>query len=168
MEPTFRELFDEHADALLVISFSYVKDWGTAEDIVQEVFLKHWQKREQFQQKSSLKTYLTRVCINRSKDYLKSWRYRTQQLTNQFFVTTKQKQALLIEEEQNVIGQAVLSLPIELRELVLLYYYESFTYRDIATMLSIAESTVRSRLNKAKSLLKNQLPNEPWEVLLDD
>ncbi|MER1999914.1 MAG: sigma-70 family RNA polymerase sigma factor [Lysinibacillus sp.] len=167
-DQTFRDIFDQHADSLLAISYTYVKDWAAAEDIVQDVFIKYWQTHEQFRQDSSLKTYLTRMCINRSKDYLKSWRYRTQKLTNQFFGTQPQKEQLLIAEEQQEIGQAVLQLPIHFRELVLLYYYENYTYRNISTLLGIPESTVRSRLNKAKSTLKQVLPNEHWEVLLHD
>ena len=165
---TFRDIFDQHADSLLTISYTYVKDWAAAEDIVQDVFLKYWQTHEQFRQDSSLNTYLTRICINRSKDYLKSWRYRTQKLTNQFLGKVTQKEPLLIAEEQQEIGQAVLQLPIQFRELVLLYYYENYTYRNISTLLGIPESTVRSRLNKAKVALKQVLPNEHWEVLLHD
>lgn len=167
-DPTFRQTFEQHAQALLVMSYSYVKDWGTAEDIVQDVFLKYWQQKEHFRGDSSLKTYLTRMCINASKDYLKSWRYKTHKLTNQFFMVAKQKQPLHVQEERSEIGEAILTLPLQFRELVLLYYYENYTYRDISQLLDIPESTVRSRLNKAKEHLKQTLPNEQWEVLLHE
>ena len=85
---SFREVYDMHADDLLAITYTYVKDWGMAEDITQEVFTKFWQHQNQFRQESSLKTYLIRAAINRSKDYLKSWRYRTHMLTNSFLGNT--------------------------------------------------------------------------------
>lgn len=165
---TFRQLFDEHADDLLAISYSYLKDWSMAEDVVQDVFLKHWQKQAQFRNESSLKTYLTRAVINRSKDILKSWRYRSHILTNHFFASIKIKSPIIELEEQQSVGFAVLSLPVELREIVMLYFYKQFTYREIAELLGIAESTVRHRMNKAKQLLRQQLQDEEWEVLLHE
>ncbi len=78
----FRSIINEHNDYLLQLSYLYVKDWNTAEDVVQELFVNYWVKSEQFQAQASLRTYLTRMAINRCKDYLKSWRYRTQTLTN--------------------------------------------------------------------------------------
>lgn len=162
---TFKQLFDTYADDLLAISYAYLKDWNMAEDVVQDVFLKHWQKREQFRSDSSLKTYLTRAVINRSKDILKSWRYRTHILTNQFFTSTREKQALIEQEEQHTIGHAVLQLPIDLREIILLYFYKEFTYREIAELLNTPESTVRHRMTKAKQILREELNSEDWEVL---
>lgn len=165
---TFRQLFDEHADDLLAISYSYVKDWSMAEDVVQDVFFKYWQSQEQFRQDSSLKTYLTRAVINRSKDTLKSWRYKTHILTNDFFSIVKPKQRIIQQEEQHSIGHAVLSLPVELREIVILYFYKEFTYREIAELLRTPESTVRHRMEKAKKLLRAALLHEEWEVLLHE
>ena len=137
-----------------------------AEDVVQDVFFTYWQKQAQFRHESSLKTYLTRATINRSKDVLKSWRYRSHILTNKFFATTTEKQALIEKEEQHSIGHAVLNLPIQLREIILLYFYKDFTYREIAQLLETPESTVRHRMTKAKQILKMQLHSEDWEVLL--
>lgn len=167
-DATFQAIFHEHADALLVVSYAYVKDWAAAEDIVQDVFLTYWQRSEQFCQESSLKTYLTRMCINASKDYLKSWRYKTHSLTNHFFNSKRQRQRVHLQHERSVIGEAVLALPLKYREPVFLYFYEEYTYRDISELLEIPESTVRSRIQKAKEILKETLPNEQWEVLMDE
>lgn len=164
----FRQVFDQHADDLLAISYSYLKDWNMAEDVVQDVFLNYWQKQGQFRQDSSLKTYLTRATINRSKDILKSWRYRTHLLTNHFFSSIKLKQHLIEQEEQQSIGRAVLSLPVELREIVTLYFYKQLTYREIAELLETPESTVRHRMGKAKKMLRAKLQREEWEVLLHE
>ena len=164
----FRQLFDAYAEDLLAISYAYIKDWSMAEDVVQDVFFNHWQKQEQFRNNSSLKTYLTRAVINRSKDVLKSWRYRTHILTNQFFASVKPKQVIIQQQEQQTIGLAVLSLPLELREIVMLYFYKEFTYREIAELLQTPESTVRHRMERAKKMLREQLHHEEWEVLLHE
>ena len=88
-ERQFQEIMQEHTDYLLRLAYLYVKEWPAAEDIVQDVFLSYYQKFEQFEERASPKTYLAKMTINRSKDYLKSWRYRTQMLTNSFKAPSK-------------------------------------------------------------------------------
>ena len=68
----FHAAMVEHTDYLLRIAYLYVKDWQSAEDIVQDTFLTYYAKFEQFAERSSLKTYLVRITINKCKDYLKS------------------------------------------------------------------------------------------------
>lgn len=88
-EHAFGEAMKAHSDYLLRIAYLYVKDWQVAEDIVQDTFLTYYLKFEQFEERSSLKTYLVRIVINKCKDYLKSWKYRKLTLTNQFFGSKK-------------------------------------------------------------------------------
>ncbi len=97
----FRAIIDEHNDYLLQLSYLYVKDWNAAEDIVQDVFINYWIKSEQFQEQSTLRTYLTRMAINRCKDYLKSWRYRTQTLTTIFPGKIRLKNQLINSKMNN-------------------------------------------------------------------
>ena len=162
---SFREIYETNADDILAITYTYVKDWGVAEDITQEVFTKFWQQKNQFRHESSLKTYLIRAAINRSKDYLKSWRYRTHLLTNRFSGNTKDKSALVEQEEYALLANAVFELPVELREIIILYFYQHYTYKEIGEVLQTPESTIKNRMNKAKALLKQKLPKEEWEVL---
>jgi RNA polymerase sigma factor (sigma-70 family) len=165
---SLRELFEAHADDLLTISYSYVKDWQVAEDIVQDVFLSHWNKREAFRGESALKTYLTRIAINRSKDYLKSWRYRTHTFTNEFFSSIHPRKRLEKNEELQTVGQAVLQLPIELREIIILHFYKEYSVKEISELIGLSETSIRNRLGKAKIKLKQQLEDEKWEVLLHE
>lgn len=70
-ELAFQQAVEEHIEHLLKIAFLYVKDWPAAEDIVQDVFVTYYEKFEQFEARSSLKTYLIRMTINKCKDYCK-------------------------------------------------------------------------------------------------
>ena len=162
---SIRDIFDAHADDILAITFTYVKDWGVAEDITQEVFTKYWQKSDQFRHESSLKTYLIRAAINRSKDTLKSWRYRTHVLTNRFSSKIYDRNKFVEDEELSLLAKAVFELHIELREIIFLYFYQEYTFKEIAEILQAPESTIKNRMKRAKELLKQQLPNEKWEVL---
>ena len=164
----FQAIIREHNDYLLQLSYLYVKDWNAAEDIVQEVFIQYWIKSAQFQEQSSLKTYLTRMTINRCKDYLKSWRYRTQIVTNVFTEIIRPKNQLVLQDEQLIVADAVLSLSIKFREVIILYYFKELTIVEIATLLHTSESTIKYRLKKAKGRLKDMLSAHQWEVLTNE
>jgi RNA polymerase sigma-70 factor (ECF subfamily) len=59
--------------------------------------------------------------------------------------------------DQAALAEAVNRLPLEFKEVVLLFYYQNFSVSEIASLLSIAEGTVSSRLNRARSRLKKDL-----------
>jgi len=162
---SFRAIINEHNDYLLQLSYLYVKDWNAAEDIVQDVFITYWIKSEQFQKQSSLRTYLTRMAINRCKDYLKSWHYRTQTLTTVFTGMIRPKNQLIMHDEQLIVADAVLSLPIKFREVIIHYYFNELTVREIAALINTSESTIKYRLKMGKERLKDKLSTQQWEVL---
>ena len=164
-ELAFQQAVEEHIEHLLKIAFLYVKDWPAAEDIVQDVFLTYYEKFEQFEERSSLKTYLIRITINKCKDYLKSWCYRKQALTNNFFMSRQDRRRVLEDVERLDIANAVLDLPIHLREVIIHYYYEEQSVLEVAQLLAISDNTVKTRLRRARQLLKEKLSNDEWEVL---
>lgn len=166
-ERAFTAAMTEHTDHLLRIAYLYVKDWQAAEDIVQDTFLTYYAKYEQFNERSSLKTYLVRITINKCKDYLKSWRYRKMVLTDHFFGTQakKERATTIIEEEQLHIAKAVLDLPIHLREVIIHYYYEELSVLEVAALLQLSDNTVKTRLRRARQLLKEKLTHAEWEVM---
>ncbi|MFJ7936495.1 sigma-70 family RNA polymerase sigma factor [Sporosarcina sp. NPDC096371] len=164
-----RLAMNEHSNYLLKIAYLYVKDWPAAEDIVQDVFLKFYQEFERFEERSSLKTYLTRMTINKCKDYLKSWRYRKQIITNSFSNQTKKARNRIIEQDEKLeLADSVLQLPLKYREVVVYFYFEELSVLEVAHILSISDNTVKTRLRKARALLKIQLKDHQWEVLLDE
>ncbi|MFY3790441.1 sigma-70 family RNA polymerase sigma factor [Ureibacillus sp. MALMAid1270] len=168
-ERDFQQIMHEHADYLLRLAFLYVKDWPAAEDIVQDVFITYYQKFEQFEERSSVKTYLSKITVNKCKDYLKSWRYRMQVLTNSFSVRPKNNPNRLVEKDERLeLAKAVLQLPLKYREVIIYYYFEELSLIEVAQQLNLSENTVKTRLRKARILLKDELKNNQWEVLLHE
>jgi len=168
-EHIFQQIMNEHTEYLLRIAFLYVKDWPAAEDIVQDVFISYYEKFEQFEERSSLKTYLSKITVNKCKDYLKSWRYRMQILTNSF--TTKPKNIpnrLILQDEKLELADAVLQLPLKYREVIFYYYFEELSIIEVANQLNLSDNTVKTRLRKARILLKEKLKEGQWEVLLSE
>ena len=73
----------------------------------------------------------------------------------------------LIEQEENVeIGLAVMKLPVKYRELIILYYFDEQSIPSISNMLHLPQGTVKTRLIKARRILKEMLQTDRWEVLL--
>ena len=160
------QLIDTYSDYLYRIAFIYTKDRLAAEEVVQDVFLKYYQRSEQYKGTASLKTYLVKMTMNRSYDYLRSWKNKKHTVLEFFQGTTKGTEQLYVEQELRAeITAAVLTLPLKDREVLLLYYYEEMTVFEIAEVLEIAVSTVKSRLQRARTKLK---PKLQMEVMVDE
>ena len=63
---------------------------------------------------------------------------------------------LVGQEEKRLLSEKILALPIRYRELIILYYYEEMPYNQIADLLDLRLQTIKSRLHRARLLLKNQ------------
>ncbi len=157
----FEELIETHAVSLIQVAYSYVKNKQMAEDIVQDVFIKAFEKKEQFRGDSSYKTYLYKMTINRSYDYLRSWSYRNHLLTNKFSnllgIQKSMDEFVILEDEKASIGNAVLALNPKYREVIMLYYFKDLKIDEIAIILDCSVNTVKTRLSRARSMLKERL-----------
>lgn len=163
-------IMHQHTESLLRLSYYYVKDLQIAEDIVQETFLKFYASKNSYEERGELNAYLSRMVVNKSKDYLKSWSYRKISLQNKLFSIHGQMKMdnLIRKDEETIVGEAILKLPLKHREPLIYFYFEDMTIKEISRLLEIPESTVKTRLRRSKELLKTQLQNCDWEVLLNE
>ncbi|SOC22703.1 RNA polymerase sigma-70 factor [Ureibacillus xyleni] len=158
-------MIEEHAEHMLQLAYFYTKDHYSAEDIVQEVFIKFM--NAQYDERGNLRAFLSRMTINQSKDYIKSWAYKKIQLKEKWTVerVKKRKDGLLVENEKTLIGEAILELPLLYREPIILYYFQELSIHEIAILLHTSENTIKTRLKRAREKLKSLLKDEVWEVL---
>ena len=160
----FDAAMDEHARYLVRIAYLYVKNWATAEDLVQEVFVTYFQKSDQFRNEASLKTYLTKMTANRAKDYLRSWKHKKDVLFDTIFVQTKSTEEDLLQKEQlALLEKKLFELPMKYREPLILYYYDEQSIFEIAEYLQLNENTVKTRLRRAKQQMKQFFNDEEME-----
>ncbi|MGN7477524.1 sigma-70 family RNA polymerase sigma factor [Solibacillus silvestris] len=156
-----------HGEELLRLSYTYVKNKEAAEDVVQDVLLKAFEQRGQYRGEASYRTYLYRMTINRSYDYLRSWSYKNTVLTNkiqQIFQGGKStEQQVLTISENRALGKAVLDLPVKYREAIILYYYKELKIAEIAELLSCSDNTVKTRLRRGREKLKSTLEGGAWD-----
>lgn len=166
-EDLLQQVMIEHTEKLFRIAYYYVRHTQTAEDIVQDVFIKFYHATT-YMEKGKLDAYLAKMTVNKSKDYLRSWTYRKIQLRHTFKpAEVKEKDVLVQEAEELIIGEAILKLPLKQREAITYFYMEEMQIREIAELLDIPENTVKSRLRKGKKLLGDMLKEIQWEVLLN-
>ena len=122
-----------------------------------------------YEEQGELGAYLTKMTVNKSKDYLRSWTYRKIQLQHTFKpIKVEKVDSLIQRDEEEIIGEAILALPLKQREPIVYFYMESMPIKEIANLLEIPEGTVKSRLRKGKQVLSELLKGIQWEVLLHD
>lgn len=151
-EQVFTELVDTYQTSLLRMCYLNLQDIGLAEDAVQETFIKAYRALSSFQNESSLKTWLMKIAINTCRDMQRGswWKHINRA------VTLDQLNSAILPVSDDVISlnMEIAKLPMKLREVVLLYYYEDMTTEEIADALGVAPSTVSSRLKKAREKLR--------------
>lgn len=164
-EQIIDQLMREYSDDILHLVYTYVKNRTIAEDLAQEIFIKCYEKLNQFNQQSTIKTWLYRIASNHCKDYLRSWHYRKITLSNKVFdhIPSKSKQVeeeVIKHSEENSLTNAVMNLPLKYREVVFLHYYEELSLKDISKITSVNINTLKTRLKRAKELLKDKMIEE--------
>ncbi|WP_349410075.1 sigma-70 family RNA polymerase sigma factor [Pseudalkalibacillus sp. SCS-8] len=155
-------LMDEYGDSIVRLAYTYTKQKQMAEDIAQDVFIKCYEKLDTFREESSYRTWLYRITVNTCKDALKSWSYR-----NLFFTDIISPKWLrphrsteieiVVDEESRMISEKVLALPVKLREVIILHYYEELSTEEVAQLLKLNQNTVKSRLYRGRLQLKKML-----------
>jgi RNA polymerase sigma-70 factor (ECF subfamily) len=160
IEKDIERMIDTYGQDVLRVSYMYLKDRQRAEDAFQEVFLKIYQKYESFRKQSSEKTWIIRIAINVCKDYLRSsWIRRVlfiDKVTAEEATPGIDSEVIRLDENNYLFSQ-ILSLPHIFKEVIILYYYQEFDTIEISKILNIAEGTVRSRLHRARELLKSNI-----------
>lgn len=140
---------------LYLLALSFTQNHSDAEDIMQNVFVKLWRYGKPFENESHIDKWLTVVCVNESKDFIKNpFRKRSVPIDELIHLSVSDK------SENIDLLKAVMSLPVKERIVVHLFYYEDLSVIQIAGVLSIKESAVKTRLFRARKKLKEILGDE--------
>ena len=142
------EIYRRHADTVYRVCFSFMKNPADTEDMVQETFLRLLSSGKAFSSREHEKAWLIVTAANACKDALKRWWRRSEDLSSCRCVAEDAPFAI-----DGVLG-AILALPPDYKEAVYLYYYEGYTTPEVAKILHRPQSTVRSRLARARKLLE--------------
>lgn len=135
---------------LFAASYAILGNSDACADAVQSALMKAWQSRDSLKNAAGFKSWMVQIVSNESKNYLR----RKPNLPLDDNIPTA-------EEDQNHIDvkQAVNALPESARLIVMLYYFERYSVKDICILLNLPEGTVHSRLSRAREQLRKELPD---------
>lgn len=153
-QKALKMLYDELGDKLLELAIAIVSSRELAEEIVEDVFMKIWKKRERFGNISDPKWYLYVTTRNISLNYLKkyrrfSWLDVEEINTPQLTVDATPEDLMITSEVMNKINGAINDLPPQCRLIFKLVKEDGLKYREAAVLLNISEKTVENQIGIA-------------------
>jgi len=154
-ETSIRQMIDDHQTALLRMCYLYLHDVQLAEDAVQETFIKAIRAWDSFRGEACVRTWLTRIAMRTCMDMRRGfWFRRVERRITPEMLPDRAQEA---EADESALTLAVMNLPKKEREVILLYYYQDLTMKDIADTLGVTQPTVSYRLRRAKEKLRREL-----------
>jgi RNA polymerase sigma-70 factor (ECF subfamily) len=164
-EAAFREIVDRYKNSLYAFLSKFLNRHDLVEDVFQETFLQLFSSRESFDKNRPLRPWLFTIAANKAKDALRKWRRTSavpigsmtdsEDLSFDDMLNTITSDPIMPYEELEKnetalnVGQIIASMPDNLREILLLSYFQRFSYKQMAEILSIPIGTVKSRLHTA-------------------
>lgn len=148
------DIYNRNADTVYYVCYSFMKNKPEAEDMVQETFLRLICAGKSFENERHEKAWLIVTASNLCRNALKrSWR-RDESLEDNPNLTEK------TDKLHNEVLEAIFSLPEDYKTVVYMYYYEGYSGAEIAKHLHCPHATVRTRLARARKILKEMLGGE--------
>ncbi len=167
----FENEFLPHLDAMYNFAYRLTLEGDDAKDLVQDTYLKAYRFINSFQRGTNAKAWLYRILKNsfindfrrKSREPAKVDYQEVESFYNSDSVDDKKTVDLRIDAVKDMIGDevsiALNSLAVDFRTVIILCDLEGFTYEEMAKILDIPIGTVRSRLHRARNLLKEKLKN---------
>ena len=154
MNTDFIKIYHLLKNDILRLAFSYTKNISDAEDITQEVFIKLYENFSKFKTEEHLKKWCIKVTINKCKNlFLSSWKKKICYLNEK----NENKNYTNFPVKKDEVLNAILELPPKYRIIIILYYYNGYKIHEIAELLKMKETTIKTRLKRAKSKLEQVL-----------
>ena len=135
---------------LFAASYSILRNSDACADVVQSALMKAWESRGSLRDSAQFKSWMVQIVQNESKNYL---RKRPNLPLDENIPCAEEDQAHFD------VKQAVNALPESARLIVMLYYFERYSVKDICALLNLPEGTVHSRLSRAREQLRKELPD---------
>jgi RNA polymerase sigma-70 factor (ECF subfamily) len=156
----FRRLFESTNQ--LIFNFLYYRlgNVEAAEDILQEVFVKLWEKRDQINEHMSIKSYLMTIAHNLAANWVRHnhvvMRFQLEQ-ANEHPMSENPYLEYEFRETQNLLTEALAGLPNQPRIVFMMSRFEGLKYQEIAERLGLSVKTVESHMVKALKMLRESL-----------
>ncbi|MGD8634546.1 MAG: sigma-70 family RNA polymerase sigma factor [Anaerolineales bacterium] len=156
------DLYDRHRHLVYRTALAISGDPEMASDLLQEVFLRLNRFADHIDPERPLEPWLYRMTANLSYTWLKKrnrWLRLVRDITDRFVVDKRPSPHALAERDETWqwVRQAIMSLPIQQRLVVVLYYINDLSIQEVSEVLEIPAGTIKSRLYYARKQLKKKL-----------
>ena len=160
-EAAFEAVFKMHFKNLHAYACSITKEEAAAEEVVQNVFVKLWERSEALSITGSVAAYLYRAVYNESLNYLKHQKVRSAYGQHVTHTMKNEKEhagkSLSLKELEGRLAEAMNELPEQCRTIFQLSRFEELRYREIADRLGLSIKTVENQMGKALKILRLKL-----------
>lgn len=162
-EHFLERIMHEYGDELLRTCYLYLKDYQLAEDAVQETFIKAMKSYDSFEHRSSEKTWLMRIAINCCKNVMRTRWFRSRQNNLENHMNRISDDPMDDFLEKNSVSAAIMALNADDRQIIVLYYYQELSVKEIAIVIGKSENTTIQRLNRARGKMKKILTEAGYD-----
>jgi RNA polymerase sigma-70 factor (ECF subfamily) len=166
----YQELFERYAPKIYNFSLTYLKNKADAEELVQDVFLKIWEKREILDAAKNIKAYIFKIAVNTIYDFI-----RRKNIENAFNEFAKANfnpsdnstwDTVIYEDMQSSVNELISKMPDQQRRVFNLSRKKGLSNDEIAEKMELSKRTVENQLYRAIGFLKEQLKNQSVLALL--
>ena len=155
---TLERLMEEYGDRVMRTCLLFLQDRPLAEDASQETFIRAWRALDQLREGATEKAWLMKIAVNVCKSMLRS---RSRRIPDAKAAADEMPEPGAPDRyPDHTVFDAVSALPVRYRSPVILHYYQGLSAGEIAGILHLPGATVRTRLARARALLRNEL--EGW------
>ena len=154
----FGKLAQKYRDQVLALTFDFLKDYESAKDIAQDVFIKAFKNMRDFEEKAQFSSWLYRITVNACLDAQKRVKNRPEtRIESSEHETAEQrvKENNQLDSIDDTMAYALEQLSNNQRTAVILRYFHDKTIQEIAEVIDCAESTVRIHLHRAMQKMSN-------------
>lgn len=159
------KLYRQYCDGMYCVAMRFVKNADDAEDVLQESFIKAFQKIEQFKGEVTFGAWLKRIVVNKSIDFLKKKQEKLVALDESYMhIVEDEDWNIAPEYTVNDVRKAIDQLPENYKYVVMMFLIEGYDHIEISEVLNITHSTCRTRLLRGKGYLKEILKGKDYET----
>ncbi|WP_326907214.1 RNA polymerase sigma factor [Sedimentibacter sp. MB31-C6] len=155
-EDAYRQVIEDYGNKLLRTCYLILKDREEAEDIVQETLIKVFQKLRTFKENSGLYTWIYTIALNLCRDRLRKKR-EILSLEDEWVGSEDVESHVETNVDRELLRKELFTINPLYREVLVLFYFDDFSIKEISNLLNEKEGTIKSRLSRGRNILKEKL-----------
>ncbi len=151
-EKVFQEIFQANSKKVYHLCFGYTGDEDTANDLLQETFLKVWQNLDKFRNQSMISTWIYRIAVNTCLTWLKSEKRQAKEELTPNLIETRKEEVSEKQEQIKMLYQCISKLE-ENERIIITLVLDEISYPEIAEISGISEGNLRVKIHRIKQKL---------------